>query len=67
MTLARKIWRGLPPFTLLLLMLAGVYLKLDRVSSSLPWGVIRDDGRHFVSWLRKLADPALFQNDPIAA
>jgi hypothetical protein len=30
-----------------------------------PWTMIEDDGRHFVSWLRKLSDPNLFPDDPI--
>lgn len=31
-----------------------------------PWLLTGDDGRHFVVWLRQMADPALFQGDPIA-
>jgi hypothetical protein len=31
-----------------------------------PWGVIQDDGRHFIAWLRQMGDPVLFPNDPIA-
>ena len=31
-----------------------------------PMSVVQDDARHHVVWLRRLADPALFSNDPIA-
>ncbi|MHC0055650.1 hypothetical protein [Actibacterium sp. D379-3] len=31
-----------------------------------PFSLVQDDGRHFVVWLRRLADPGLFPNDPIA-
>ncbi|SDL28806.1 hypothetical protein [Aliiruegeria lutimaris] len=32
-----------------------------------PWAITEDDGRHFVVWLRAMADLELFRNDPIAA
>lgn len=31
-----------------------------------PWLLISNDGRHFVSWLRQMAEPSLFQGDAIA-
>jgi hypothetical protein len=47
-----------------LLMLGQFTHYLPDLKSS-PWLLIEDDGRHFVAWLRKLADPALFPNDPV--
>lgn len=31
-----------------------------------PYGLVQDDARHHVVWLRRLADPDLFANDPTA-
>jgi hypothetical protein len=32
-----------------------------------PWTIVQDDARHFVVWLRALAAPELFPDDPMAA
>ena len=50
-------WRWIAlAFCLIMLGQYAFYLP-DLLSSRPP--IIQDDGRHFVAWLRKLADPAL--------
>ncbi len=47
-------------------MLVWVYTWFAPAVLSDPMSITRDDGRHFVVWLRALADPTLFPDDPIA-
>lgn len=51
----------------LLCYLAGVMIASGPALLHDPWSVVENDGRHFVAWLRSMADPALFRDDAIAA
>ena len=55
------------PAILAATIIAAMYAQYLPAYLQNPWGVVEDDGRHFVAWLRNLSDPTLFTNDPIAS
>lgn len=64
MTVPRVPWAGL--LLVWAVLFAGPAWNYLPVLIDNPWGIIQDDGRHFVAWLRALQDPALFAQDPMA-
>lgn len=48
-------------------LIGAVLARYGPAAAADPFGLVHDDGRHFVVWLRALADPSLFAGDPIAA
>ncbi|NDR56042.1 hypothetical protein [Aliiruegeria sabulilitoris] len=55
------------PLAIFLLVLVAMLLRVLPEALTDPWAITEDDGRHFVVWLRAMADPELFRDDPIAA
>lgn len=60
----RPLW--LPILVIWALLTVGPLAGLLPILIENPWQLVQDDGRHFVSWLRTLENPALFPSDPIA-
>ena len=64
MTPARPLWLAI--LILWALLIVGPLAAVLPILLDDPWHLVQDDGRHFVTWLRELDNPALFPDDPMA-